>query len=374
MVKYARNFCADVEFSAEDATRSDWDFLKTILHDVIEAGATTVNIPDTVGYTTPEEMYSLIKYIKDNVSNIDKAVIAVHCHNDLGLAVANTLAGIKAGAGQVECTVNGLGERAGNAALEEIVMGLKTRESYYHAETRINTTNIYTTSRLIYNIIGQTAPINKPVIGKNAFLHESGIHQHGVLNEKLTYEIMTPESIGILQNKMVLGKHSGKHAFTDRLNELGYKLNPEDIETLFAEFKDLCDKKKNVSDKDIEALALNKEIEGIGVYKLESFEISSGNGKKATCVVKIRKEDEVLEDVCLGDGPVDAAYNAIDRITGVSCQLETYDIHAASDGKDALGEAIVKVLIDDELITGRGLSTDIIEASILAYINAVNKR
>ena len=374
MVKYARNFCPDVQFSAEDATRSDWEFLSTIIRDVIDAGATTVNIPDTVGYTTPEEMYALIKHLKDNVPNIDKAVIAVHCHNDLGLAVANTLAGIRAGAGQVECTVNGLGERAGNAALEEIVMGLKTREPYYQAQTRINTTQIYKTSKLIYNLIGQTVPLNKPIIGTNAFLHESGIHQHGVLSEKTTYEIMTPESLGITKNNMILGKHSGKHAFSERLNELGYRLSPEEIEALFVKFKELCDVKKNVTDKDIEALALNKELFADSVYKLDNFEVSSGRDKKAMCVVKIRKEDKVMEEVSLGDGPVDAAYNAIDKITGISCQLETYDIHAASDGKDALGEVIVKLLIDDEMITGRGLSTDIIEASILAYINAVNKR
>jgi len=371
-VKYARNFCADVQFSAEDATRSDWEFLAAIFREVIKAGTSTVNLPDTVGYTTPEEMYALVKYIKENVANIDKAVIAVHCHNDLGLAVANTLAGIRAGAGQAECTINGLGERAGNAALEEIVMGLKTREPYYEAQTRINTAQIYKTSKLIYNLIGQTAPINKPIIGTNAFLHESGIHQHGVLQEKTTYEIMTPESLGITKTNMILGKHSGKHAFTDRLDELGYRLTSEEAEALFVKFKELCDIKKNVSDKDIEALALNKELFAESVFKLEHFEVTSGRDKRATCVVRIRKENNVMEEVSLGDGPVDAAYNAVDKITGISCQLETYDIHAASDGKDALGEAIVKLLIDGELITGRGLSTDIIEASILAYINAVN--
>ena len=374
MVKYARDFCGDVEFSAEDATRSDWDFLAAIFHDVIEAGASIVNVPDTVGYTTPEEMYALVKYIKENVANIDKAVISVHCHNDLGLAVANTLAGIRAGAAQVECTVNGLGERAGNAALEEIVMGLKTREPYYGAQTRINTMQIHNTSRLIYNLIGQTVPINKPIIGTNAFLHESGIHQHGVLQEKTTYEIMTPESLGITKTNMILGKHSGKHAFTERLDELGYRLTPEEIEALFVKFKELCDAKKNVTDKDIEALALNKELFTESVFKLEHFEVTSGRDKRATCVVRIRRENEVMEEVSLGDGPVDASYNAIDKITGISSELETYDIHAASDGKDALGEVIVKLIIDGEQITGRGLSTDIIEASILAYINAINKR
>jgi len=363
-----------VEFSAEDATRSDWDFLAAIFHDVIEAGASIVNVPDTVGYTTPEEMYALVKYIKENVANIDKAVISVHCHNDLGLAVANTLAGIRAGAAQVECTVNGLGERAGNAALEEIVMGLKTREPYYGAQTRINTMQIHNTSRLIYNLIGQTVPINKPIIGTNAFLHESGIHQHGVLQEKTTYEIMTPESLGITKTNMILGKHSGKHAFTERLDELGYRLTPEEIEALFVKFKELCDAKKNVTDKDIEALALNKELFTESVFKLEHFEVTSGRDKRATCVVRIRRENEVMEEVSLGDGPVDASYNAIDKITGISSELETYDIHAASDGKDALGEVIVKLIIDGEQITGRGLSTDIIEASILAYINAINKR
>ena len=375
MVKYARNICADVQFSAEDATRSNREFLKEIFEAVIKAGATTLNVPDTVGYTTPDEMFRLIRFLKKNVEGIDRVTIAVHCHNDLGLAAANTLAGIRAGAGQAECTVNGLGERAGNAALEEIVMGLKTREAYYKATTRIDTKQIYRTSKLIYSLIGQSAPLNKPIIGTNAFLHESGIHQHGMLSKKETYEIMTPESVGIVKSKMVLGKHSGKHAFADRLRDLGYgNLTAEEVEALFVRFKELCDKKKDITDRDVEALASNTEQDnGSNVYRLDSFEYE-GKGKKASARVRIRTDrGEVLEESQEGEGPVDAAYHAIDKITGLTPELETYKIDAASDGKDALGEVTVRLKISGESITGRGLSTDIIEASILAYVNAINK-
>jgi len=378
MVKYARNKCADVQFSAEDATRSNWEFLREVFEAVIKAGATTLNVPDTVGYTTPDEMYKLIKYLKKSVDGIDKVTIAVHCHNDLGLAVANTLAGIRAGAGQAECTVNGLGERAGNAALEEIVMGLKTREAYFKATTHINTQQLYRTSKLIYNLIGHTAPLNKPIIGTNAFLHEAGIHQHGVLSNKATYEIMTPESIGIVKGKMVMGKHSGKHAFVDRLKDLGYdNLTADEVEALFVKFKALCDKKKDITDRDIEALVSTKKSQLIGgnIYTLEDFEISSGKGKKAIAVITIKTDKgQLLKETCPGDGPVDAGYRAIDKITGLTPELEAYKIDATSDGKDSLGEVTVRLKIDGKSITGRGLSTDIIEASILAYINAINKK
>ena len=374
MVAYARNLCADVQFSAEDATRSDWDFLTKVCEAVIKAGVGTINIPDTVGYTTPEEMYKLIKHLRKTVNGIDKITIAVHCHNDLGLAVANSLAGIRAGAGQVECTVNGLGERAGNAALEEIVMGLATREGYYKAATRIDTSKISRTSKLIYNLIGQTVALNKPIVGVNAFLHESGIHQHGVLSNSATYEIMTPESVGIVKSKMVLGKHSGKHALVDRLKELGYDLSSDEIEKIFVRFKTLCDKKKVINDRDIEALASNKEADD-SLWRLADYEINSGKDKRATSKVHLTGGNgEVLSGQGDGNGPIDAAYNAIESALGIVCELDKYHILSASDDKDALGEVTVRVTIDGETRTGKGISTDIIEASILAYINAINKR
>jgi 2-isopropylmalate synthase len=372
-VRYAKALCDDIQFSCEDATRSDRDYLCKILRAVIDAGATTVNIADTVGYTTPQEMYELIRYIKENVENIDKADIAVHCHNDLGMAVANTLAGIRAGATQAECTVNGIGERAGNASLEEVVMAVHTRKDIYNVKMNIKTKELMRTSKLVYAILGQKPSLNKPIVGANAFLHESGIHQHGVLLNRSTYEIMTPESIGINPQRMVLGKHSGKHAFEDRLKELGYNLDNDEIDSAFHKFKEISDKKSSVTDGDIEAIITNKELKG-SVYKLEGFTVNTGKGVKSTSVIRLSKDKQMFEDVSLGDGPVDAAYNAIDKIAGSGeCELETYTINSTSDGKDALGEVVVKLRLGDQVATGRGLSTDIIESSILAYINAINK-
>ena len=373
MVAYAKNLCADVQFSAEDATRSDWGFLAKVCEAVIRAGASTINIPDTVGYTTPEEMYNLIKFLRENVAGADKVIFAVHCHNDLGLAVANSLAGVRAGAGQVECTVNGLGERAGNASLEEVVMGLKTREEYFGAVTNINTQQISRASKLVYGLIGQPVPLNKPIVGRNAFLHESGIHQHGVLANKATYEIMTPESVGIVKSKMVLGKHSGKHALVDRLNDLGISLPQEQIEELFVKFKELCDKKKTVSDKDIEALAKGGKVNA-GTYTLTYFETHAGKDRGATSTIKIAKKSKILTGHGEGNGPIEAVYDAIDKALGIkNAELEAYRIDAASEDKDALAEVTIRLRIDGELRTGRGVSIDTIEASILAYIDAINK-
>ncbi|MDR1805614.1 MAG: 2-isopropylmalate synthase [Clostridium sp.] len=373
MVAYAKKYCADVEFSAEDATRSEREFLAQVVRTAIASGATTVNIPDTVGYTTPAEMRALIEYLRESVDNIENAVISLHCHDDLGMAAANSLAGVRGGAGQIECTVNGIGERAGNAPLEEVVMALRTRGDYYGCQTRIDSTKIYRTSRLVYNIIGQSAPLNKAIVGKNAFSHESGIHQHGVLAEKSTYEIITPESVGFHANTMVLGKHSGRHAFSERLKELGYKLSAEEIDAFFVKFKEICDRKKNISDADLEAIVDNRQyVENY--YELESFSVQCGKGTAAVCVVKLRRGEERLEDVSMGDGPVDAAYNAVDKLVGSSdSELESYSIHSSSDGKDALGEVVVKLRRGEQIVTGRGLSTDIIESSILAYVNAINK-
>jgi 2-isopropylmalate synthase len=373
-VAYAKKKMSDVEFSCEDATRSELPFLAKVVSAAIDAGATVVNVPDTVGFSTPEDITAMIEYLKAHCENLHKAELSLHNHNDLGMAVANTLAGIKAGATQVECTINGLGERAGNASLEEIVMALRTRKSYYEAETRIDTTQIYRTSRLVYGIIGMSVPLNKPVVGVNAFLHESGIHQHGVMAEHTTYEIMTPESIGLNKNRMVLGKHSGKHAFEERLSELGYKLDDQQIADFFEQFKVLCDKKKVVSDRDIEAIVDAKITARGGEIELDRFTVHAGNHATASCVVRLKKGDGYVEEVALGDGPIDAAYNAIDKCVAFNgYKLEDYGIHSISEGKDALGEVIVKLKNGDETVTGRGLSTDIIESSILAYINGLNK-
>lgn len=374
-VAYAKKFVSDVEFSAEDATRSDRGFLVKAVRAAINAGATVVNIPDTVGYTTPFEMYDLILFLKENVENIDKVDIAVHCHNDLGMAVANSLAAVKAGATQIECTVNGLGERAGNAALEEVVMALATRKKELKAYTNIDTTNIYRTSRLVYNILGLKSPLNKAIVGTNAFAHEAGIHQHGVLANRETYEIMTPESIGLVKNSMVFGKHSGKHAISDRLKELGYELNAEEMQSFFERFKALADRKKNINDLDLEALIghRDKDLFRNG-YKLEKFTVNTGNYITTNAVVTLSDEDGEYEEVAIGDGPIDAAYKAIDKIIEAPAhELDDYNIHSVTEGNDALGEVVVKIKYGDCVVTGRGLSTDIIEASILAYINGMNK-
>ncbi|NLK39254.1 MAG: 2-isopropylmalate synthase [Clostridiales bacterium] len=372
-VKYAKSLCGDVEFSAEDAMRSDREFLARVVEAAISAGATTINIPDTVGYVIPEEVFDMITYLKNTVPNIDKADLSVHCHNDLGMAVANSIAGIRAGVTQIECTVNGLGERAGNAALEEIVMAIKTRRELLGCRTRIDTRQINRTSKLVYSIIGQMPAINKPIIGANAFAHESGIHQHGVLAERTTYEIMSPEEVGIKKNKLVLGKHSGKHAILDRLKELGYNLEAGEFDRFYEKFKALCDKKKIITDSDLEALVYNKErIDSH--YRLEFFDVHTMKNASSTCVIRLRKQDEVFEEVSLGDGPINAAYNAIDKITDNICEeLSHYNIHSVSDGTDALGEVTVRMRSGDHVVTGRGLSTDIIESSILAYVNGINK-
>jgi len=372
-VAYAKKFCSDIQFSAEDASRSNWDFLVKVFDAAIKSGATVLNVPDTVGYTTPEEMYNLIAFLKNNVPNIDMVDIAVHCHNDLGLAVANSLAAVRAGATQVECTINGIGERAGNAAIEEIVMGMATRKDYYDLTYNIDTTQIYRSSRLIQSITGVPVPPNKSVVGPNAFAHESGIHQHGVLAEKTTYEIMTPESVGIPKNVMVLGKHSGRHAFDDRLAELGYNLTKEELEAAFARFKTLADKKKIISDFDLEAIVSDEVHSSEDEIKLDSFVINSGNNISSTAIIKLSIKGEIVEKVAIGDGPINAAFTAINKAIGVEIELDDFSLHSITEGEDALGEAVVKLSKGKETSTGRGLSNDIVEASIKAYLNGLNK-
>ena len=375
-VAYAKKYLSNIEFSAEDATRSDWDFLCRAVDIAIKNGATTINIPDTTGYLTPDEYANLIRYIREHVQGVGNVILSCHNHNDLGMAVANSLAGIQAGIGQVECTINGIGERAGNASLEEVVMALKTRKDFFDADTRVNTTQIYRSSRMIQTITGVPVAPTKPIIGANAFAHESGIHQHGVLNNKETYEIMTPESVGIPQNAIVLGKHSGRHAFEARLTDLGYTLPKEKIDKAFAKFKDLADKKKVIKDRDLEALIGVVPVSGPIRYNLKQYVINSGNTISTTAVIKMAKGDEEFERAALSDGPINASYAAIDKITGLDIVLQDYSLRALTDGQDAQSEAVVKMTIngnDDEIITGRGISVDIVEASIKAYINGINK-
>ncbi|HBE80231.1 MAG TPA: 2-isopropylmalate synthase [Firmicutes bacterium] len=372
-VKHARSLCSKVEFSAEDATRSDWDFLCRVFSEVIAAGATSINVPDTVGYAIPAEFGRMIHYIKENTPGIEGVLLSVHCHNDLGMAVANSLAAVENGADQVECTVNGLGERAGNAALEEIVMAVKTRAENFKAATRIATEQIHRSSLLVSTLTGKPVQHNKAIVGSNAFSHEAGIHQDGILKNRMTYEIMTPESIGISQSQLVLGKHSGRHAVKNRLEELGYNLDEAEIEKAYQRFIELADKKKEITDTDLEALVRNEIAAFEDRFILDYLHVSTGNCTIPTATIRLKKDGELVQEASCGDGPIDAIYKAIDRITQITVKLDEYNIKAVSSGEDALGEVLVKVRENGNAYVGRGLSTDIIEASTLAYIHAVNK-
>ncbi len=372
-VKYAKRYSKDVEFSPEDASRTEPEFLHTVIEAVIAAGATTVNIPDTVGFAIPDQFGALIKGITERVRNIDRAVISVHCHNDLGLSVPNSLAAIHNGAGQVECTINGIGERAGNASLEEIVMTLKIRKEFYRATTGIDTTQIYKVSRLVSSLTGIVVQPNKAIVGENAFRHESGIHQDGILKHRATYEILRPQDVGVTESKLVLGKLSGRHAFARRLVGLGFRLSKGELDRAFERFKVLADKKKEVFDDDLvviveEELPTTKEI-----YKLEYVHIVSGTTTVPTATIRLSKEGKTLQDAASGDGPVDACYKTIDRLTGLTPELVDYGLHSVTKGKDALGEVSVKLRHQGIEVLGRGTSTDIIEASAKAYLNAINK-
>ena len=374
MVGYAKSFCEDIEFSAEDASRSDWAFLAQCYTNAVAAGATTLNVPDTVGYSTPQEMAELITYLRQNVAGIENVDISVHCHDDLGMAVANSLACIKAGATQVECTVNGIGERAGNASLEEIVMALHTRRDFYDAETGINTKQIYRSSKLLSNITGVPIPPSKAVVGANAFAHESGIHQHGVIANAQTYEIMNSTDVGIPQNTMVLGKHSGKHALRDKLASMGYELSDQELEKVFARFKILADKKKNITTADLEALVLHRHNANYETCQLVSHVVNAGDGVPNTSCVKLKRAGEEMEEVAIGSGPLDASFKAINRMLGLDIKLDSFSLNAVTDGEDAIGEAVVKIEAPNgRRYTGTGLSTDIIESSIRAYVNGINK-
>lgn len=372
-VKHAKSKLSDVEFSCEDACRTDREYIVRVLKEVIDAGATTVNIPDTVGYTTPPEFLNLIAHIRTHVPNIDRAVISVHCHNDLGLATANSLSAVLAGAGQVECTINGIGERAGNASLEEVVMTLKTRKDLFDCETNIKTQEIFRTSRLVSTLTGIHVQPNKAVVGGNAFAHESGIHQDGVLKDKLTYEIMRPEDIGWTESSIVMGKHSGRHAFKTRMEEMGFHLTEAEIDKAFERFKKVADQKKEIYDEDLEAIVEDEVGKLAAIYTLEYVHVSSGTHTIPTATVRLRRDDRVLQESAWGDGPIDAVYNAVDLILGMEISLLDYGIRAVSKGKDAMGEVAVKLKFKGDVVKGKGASTDIIEASAKAYVNAANR-
>jgi 2-isopropylmalate synthase len=372
-VKHAAAYTANVEFSCEDAVRTRLDFLAEMVEAAIDAGATTVNIPDTVGYTIPFEYHNIIKYLKDNVSNIDKATLSVHCHNDLGLAVANSLAAIQAGAGQVECTINGIGERAGNCSLEEIVMAMRTRHDILPYENNINTEHIYAASRMLTTITGIVVQPNKAIVGANAFAHEAGIHQHGMLMDKETYEIMTPESIGLNANKLVLGKHSGRHAFVARLKELGYDLPKEDIQKAFVRFKSLADKKKEIFDEDLDAIVADEIIRVPEVVKLIQMSVSSGSFAAPTATIELEVRGKLKKVAVIGDGPVDATFKAIKKLIRMQPRLINFSVGSITGGTDALGDCSVRLEYEGHEVLGQGAHSDIIVASAKAYINAINK-
>jgi 2-isopropylmalate synthase len=374
MVARAKSYLDDVEFSPMDASRADPAYIYQILEAVINAGATTVNIPDTVGYATPREFGGLIQGILNNVANIDKVVISVHCHNDLGLAVANSLEAVRVGGRQIECTINGIGERAGNASLEEIVMTLKTRQDIFSLTTNIDTTQIYRTSRLVSELTGFLVQPNKAIVGANAFRHQSGIHQDGVLKKAITYEIMDPKSVGIPSSALVLSKLSGRHAFKERLSELGYTLGEEDLNRAFQGFKKLADKKKEITDRDIESL-IAEELRTINeVYHLDHVEVSCGDHSIPTATVRlIGPGGQSLADAALGAGPVDAVYKAINRIVGIPNKLTEFTVKSVTEGIDAIGEVLIRIESEGVTYTGRGAATDIIVASAKAYMNALNR-
>ena len=375
-VKYASKYTSNVEFSAEDATRSDLDFLCKVFGAVIEAGATTLNFPDTVGYAIPWDFARMIKYVMEHTSNIDKAILSVHCHNDLGLATANALAAVSAGARQVECTVNGIGERAGNTAMEEVVMAIKTRHDILPYYTGIDTTQITATSRLVSMLTGMVVQPNKAIVGANAFAHESGIHQDGVLKERTTYEIMDPKDVGLSKSAIVLGKHSGRHALKAKLEELGYDLSSEDLDRVFKRFKELADKKKEIFDEDLAAIVAEeiwRITDAPDKYSLSYLHVAAGCRIKPVAAVGIEIEGEKKFETSAGVGPVDAAFNAVKKLTGTKSTLLKYTVNSITGGTDAQGEVSVRLEENGKVVTGKGADPDIITASVKAFLNALNR-
>lgn len=373
-IKFARAFTRDVEFSAQDTTRADRGYLVELYTAAAEAGATTLNIPDTVGYAYPEEYGELIAFVGGRVkARFPDVVISVHCHNDLGLAVANSLAAVKAGARQVECAINGLGERAGNCALEEVVMGLRTRADIFHLHTGIKTRELFRVSRMVSRMTGIGVQRNKAIVGANAFAHESGVHQDGILKERTTYEIMRPQDIGIESGELVLGKHSGRHAFRDRLQKMGLMLTAAELEEAYRNFIALADKKKHIYDDDLIAIARDEMRDAAPVYVLDYLQVSAGTGTVPTATVRLKKGNEALQDAGCGDGPVDATLKTIDRIAGVRGTLLDFSLQAISSGKDAMGEVTLRVAFGDEHINAKAASTDIVDAAARAYLSCVNR-
>lgn len=373
-VKRAKGYCEDVEFSAEDASRSELDYLCQVVEAVIDAGATVVNLPDTVGYAIPSEYGEMIRRVIERVPNSKNAIFSVHCHNDLGMAVSNSLSAVMAGAGQVECTINGIGERAGNAALEEIVMAINTRADVLNVTTGINTKEIYRTSRMVSDVTGLAVQANKAIVGSNAFAHEAGIHQHGVLQERRTYEIMDAEAVGLAESKLVLGKHSGRHAFEERLKSLGYHLGKAELDKAFMRFKETADKKKEIFDEDIAAIVADESKTIPAKYKLAYMNVMTSLDGIPTATIRLAADEGDIVDAGIGVGSVDAVYKTIDKMVGAKYHLIDYTVKSVTGGTDALGEVTVKLeAINSEIYTGRGASLDIVEASAKAYINAVNK-
>ncbi|GMV96881.1 MAG: 2-isopropylmalate synthase [Phycisphaerae bacterium] len=376
-VKLARSFVDDVEFSPEDASRTELPFLSEIVEAVIEAGAGTVNIPDTVGYATPDHFAQIITHLFATVRNIRRAVISVHCHNDLGLAVANSLAAVQAGARQIECTINGLGERAGNCSLEEVVMAIRTRPDVYKCRTHVNTRRLYPVSRLVSSLTGLHVQRNKAIVGENAFAHEAGIHQHGMLAHRETYEIMNPQDVGIPASRLVLGKHSGRHALRDRLEQLGFELTEPQVDQVFEQFKALADRKKEVFDEDLESLVkeMLDESGEVRSWELVGLQTTAGTGVIPTATVQLRNtaSGEVVTEAAIGDGPIDAAFACILKITGIDATLHEYELRAVTGGRDAQGEVNLELKASGRSFRGRGRSTDVIESSVLAYLNAINR-
>jgi 2-isopropylmalate synthase len=373
-VRYAKSLTEDVEFSPEDASRTELDFLTEVVTAAIEAGATTINVPDTVGYTTPHEFSEVFTHLKTHVKNIDRAVLSVHCHNDLGMAVANSLSAASAGARQIECTINGIGERAGNCSLEEVVMAIKTRESFYQLHTGIQTTRLYPTSRLVATVTGMLIPRNKAIVGENAFAHEAGIHQHGMLKHHSTYEIMRPTDVGLSRTSLVLGKHSGRHAFRERVQTLGFNLSDSELERAFVDFKALADKKKELFDGDIEALVLRTDGATAGPWFFESLSTQASTGQAASASIRLRHTDgRVTDQQATGDGPVDATFKAIEIATGVTVKLHSFEVRGVTAGEDAQGEAIVNVMHNERSYRGSSVTTNIVESSAHAFIEVINR-
>jgi 2-isopropylmalate synthase len=372
-VKRAKGYCDNIEFSPEDAARTEPDFLCSVVEAAIDAGATTVNIPDTVGYATPNHFGGVIKNLVNRVPNIDRAVISVHCHNDLGLAVANSLAAVENGAGQIECTINGIGERAGNCSLEEVVMAMRTRSDYYHTTTGIHTTRLVPTSRLLSSVTGLKVQRNKAIVGRNAFAHEAGIHQDGMLKERTTYEIMRPEDVGFTQTDLVLGKHSGRAALSDRAKALGYHLTGEQLQEVFDEFKKLADKKKEVYDADIAALIDKRMTVVPDQWKLLKYEAKTTEGQHSVSVTLDRAGETTTRTMDGGDGLLDAIFHTIEGITGISVVVRDFRVYSVTRGKDAQGESTIEVERDGRIYRGRGVSTDTVEAATLAFVNAINR-